>query len=168
MGFNFYIGEFKVEVEYEDRSCRRVTEIANDVPGAPLNSSGHTNNFCYPGYGVWSNFCKEVGLEGVFYSGSRGNQHLPQYWTDDEGETHDGILSQHAGCVELSEGHYRAFVKAHTRWCDRSLAERERLGFEKTNTDPEPRDYVLARLDWLVFWTRWALDNCKYPSFANT
>jgi hypothetical protein len=97
VGYNLYIGEFKVEIEHEYRSCSKVAEIANDVPGAPLNSSNLTNNLCYPSYGVWEGFCQDVGLEGVFYAGSPEKSHLPGYWTDDAGECHDGLLSQHPG-----------------------------------------------------------------------
>lgn len=28
--------------------------------------------------------------------------------------------------------------------------------------------YDRRRLDWLVWWTRWALDNCKHPTFYNS
>jgi len=34
------------------------------------------------------------------------------------------------------------------------------------NEDGE--DYVKRRLDWLVYWTTWALKYCEYPTFVIT
>ena len=59
-----------------------------------------------------------------------------------------GLIRNHPGCEPLSEQIYDQFKKAQET-------------YKKRSED----DWNVVRLNWLVWWTRWALDNCKYPSF---
>lgn len=166
MGYNFYIGEAEPTIYLEDRyACMGVKHVELDE--APVNSSENRSNYCYPGYLVWANFCREVGLWSVFYAPECPNRHQqvrpcdhrclvcgggkPVYWIP-PGKTskqaREGLLSRdESGAKELIPEHLVAFKAARERWLERPESE---------------------RLDWLVFWTEWALENCKYPSFATS
>lgn len=64
------------------------------------------------------------------------------------------LIESHPGWAELKREHLTRF----------SEAERKLALLRNRNNE---EDYDLERLDWLVFWTRWALENCKRPIFAN-
>lgn len=63
------------------------------------------------------------------------------------------------GAQPLTAAHLTAFEAAREQWLLRPDSER---------LDAEGIDWVLRRLDWLVWWTRWALEYCTYPTFANS
>lgn len=183
MGYNLYIGEAKSVVYLEDRHAHMGVEVIDGEEfGAPENSSGNHSNFIYPSYLGWSKFCDLVGLYSVFYApccykclsdtykkrrcevceGGRKTV----YWIPEgkgPGQEQEGIIYNHAGAVALSEDHLTAFRTARAAWLNRSEEERQELGVGEDGVD-----YVLRRLDWLVFWSEWALENCDYPTFANS
>lgn len=183
MGYNWGIGEAEPEVFLEDRVAYMSVRTENGKAlGAPLNAGDDYGNWSDPPYLVGYNFIKAMGLYSVFYaprcpvcddpdrpcrthaweSGECPVCHgTSLWWVDDEGEEHDGLLDPRSRkCSELTEAHYRAFKKA--------LDDYEALPEEKRAEHTEDgRNNVHRRLQWLVFWTRWALDNCEYPSFAH-
>ena len=139
MGYTLRIGEAAVESNLEDRSARVVVEVI-ERPGAPLNSSDDYRNQISPSYVVWAEFCRLTGLHDLF---------LSEFW----GGLDYGLLHRHPGAAALTEAHCLAFWKAR----------------EDYLAGPGPVEVlVLRRLDWLVWWTRWALDNCRYPTFYNS
>lgn len=149
MGYNLYIGEFDVEVEHEDRRVSATVRIEDPI--GPLNSSDRRDNQCWPSYTAWRNFADEVGLVEVFFGDGRK---VPYF---DAGPDHGsifGLLCHHPGCVELLPAHRHAFYEA-------------KLAYEK-RPEHEQDEYVRLRLEWLTWWSDWALKNCEYPSFANT
>lgn len=64
--------------------------------------------------------------------------------------SHDSKLG--LGLTELKEDHYDIFKSARKIYSlrDNKIADHEKM------------------LEWLVFWSRWALDNCEYPTFKNS
>jgi hypothetical protein len=176
MGYNLSIGNFEASVCPEERYARGDTAYTGEVEGAPLNSSGHHGAGCSPSYSVWSNFAKAVGLYSLFYA-PRAEEDSGVYssgktvwWIDDKGEEHDGLLSRHPGAAELTEAHLRAFKAAKEKYLatpePRSGLCQERGPFNDAGSVGV--DYNLRRLDWLIFWTGWALKNCEYPTFGNS
>jgi hypothetical protein len=187
MGYNLYIGEAAPDICFEDRSARMGVEVVDGKEfGAPLNSSENYTNYCYPGYGTWRNFCGQVGLYSVFYApecpgchdkppGRKGcdlciepkhGGRTSVWWTPEgksKGEAREGLMDQRPGCAALTEDHYIAFTTARQAWLNLPEETREAEGVGEDGAD-----WVLRRLDWLCFWTRWALDTCEYPSFANS
>lgn len=174
MGYNLYIGEAVADVDLAERYAR-VGVNCMTVEGAPLNSTDDYINRVFPSYSVWAQFAREVGLYELFYAKSE------PWWQDDEGMDYEGLLSRHPGAVKITEGHYRAFVQARERYIGRPdrparLPEHEGLVPQESTSPGRPflpenlvaDEYNVKRLNWLVFWTRWALDNCKYPTFANS
>jgi len=153
MGFNLGIGEFSYCVEYDERyvsvSCE--SHSAKGAPLDPTGTDGSRGNWNYPSYTQWRDFSRKVGLEALFYAQTtRG----PDRFVGESGGWHDGLLSLHPGAQPLTADHLAAFRHARERWT------------------PAPGDdgvcWVLRRLDWLCFWTEWALKNCKHPTFANS
>lgn len=150
MGFNLAIGEAKLIFSYEDLYTRFSVEgIDGKDLGAPIDPQGYGthSNENMPGYIAWKEFSVATGLVSVFY-GDRGR--IP-YWKDSEGNERDGLLNNHPGCIALDEDIYAKFKEA-------------KESYVKKSED----DWNVVRLNWLVWWTRWALDNCKYPAFANS
>jgi len=157
MGYNLYIGEFEPEIYEEERSARGAVRIEDpEEVGGVLNSSDRYDNQCWPSYIVWHDFCEEVGLLPEFYggkrAGSRGKE-VPYFDAPSQGET-EGLLYRHPGAAPLTRDHLHSFVEA-------------KLRYEKRPED-EQDEYVLRRLNWLCWWTEWALRNCEYPTFANS
>lgn len=182
MGHNLYIGEAEPVIYLEDRIAYMGVEVVDGADQAPLNSSDDYRNYCYPGYLIWHEFAAQTGLYSTFYAPKCPNcsgkfprhrgcdlctdpkhgGHTSVWWVP-EGKTKEegmeGLLHNLPGCKALTEDHLTAFKAARETWM--SKPDTERL-------DEDGVDWVLRRLDWLVFWTDWALKNCKFPSFANS
>ncbi|MEK6418455.1 MAG: hypothetical protein V4801_02545 [Burkholderia gladioli] len=94
----------------------------------------------------------------------RTNQRWPSYgiWTDFcrlTGlhemffEEYEGLLSAHPGVFELRPAHLIIIKRAH---------ERLKEG------DPEIYAEHRGRMEWLEYWTEWALSNCERPAIQNS
>lgn len=57
------------------------------------------------------------------------------------------LLAEHPGVCSLRAAHLKTFESVDRWRLDR---------------------YDRNRLTWLIYWTRWALDNCKRPVFYNS
>jgi hypothetical protein len=68
------------------------------------------------------------------------------------------LFVTHPGCVILNQSHYDEIHNALEN-------------YKQTATQPpgflDGQDYNLARLMWLEFWVRWALENCETPAIRN-
>jgi len=150
MCYNLSIGEAEAIIDYDELYARfSVISVDGKDLGAPIDPQGfgsHENENS-PGYISWHDFASETGLNSVFYA--NGAQ-IP-YWTDSAGNKRDGILRQHPGCVALDDQIYEKFKEAQESYVKKS-----------------EDDWNVVRLNWLVWWTKWALENCKYPAFANS
>ncbi len=173
MGYTLMIGEFSVEIDHEKRHAFEGVEPVNGVPfGAPLDSTGNGThlNQTWPGYIGWSDAMKSLGLYDVFF-GTDSNRRA--YWTGASGEQHEPIIASHPGVVALTPDHLAAFRAAAEAWTsDRAVTHRgSYMGETRWTTTPATADEYLIneiRVRWLVWWTEWALTNCRYPSFANS
>lgn len=132
MGYNLYIGEFEVDSTPEDRYCLASVRAEPPREDAPLNSSELRTNFCWPSYTAWWNFVSKVGLTDLFY--------------DERGQGQD-LLESHPGCAELTESHLVEFSAARERYLSQG-------GYVDIAWEDYGRDYDLARLDWLCYWTK--------------
>lgn len=195
MGYNLEIGEALPNINLEERHVRLEVEyVAGEPVGAPINSQGDYGNSISAGYIVWHRFCGAVGLLEEFYApdcpekgkrqierdsysrvsytcekcndGRKSHWWEPQGpWSEEHSDRHQysGLLrEQNKECHALTQDHLDSFEAARKRW----LARSEEGRAEGRGEDGV--DYVLRRLDWLCFWTEWALKNCKYPSFAHS
>lgn len=168
MGYSIVIGEAAIEYsnEYGD-SYAYITAEGQKVNNAPCfgfsDISGKSNERS-PGYGQMSDWCRNVGLYGLFF------------------DKDDGILRHHPGCVPLEKRHLDVVIEAREKWyrehndCvsklpysykepsnykDMTWSEREKYEEE------QDFDWMYARLIWYEWWFRWALKNCKKPAIYN-
>lgn len=151
MGWTLRIGEFEAEVDARLRAATPSVRYESEAEGSPMNSSGDWSNQCAPGYNAWHEFCDRVGLRDVFFAGADGQR---ECWVDHEDRARVGLILGSDACEALTEAHYLKFQFARDVW--------------KGGPLEDGVDWDLRRLDWLVFWTRWALDNCEYPTFLAT
>ena len=171
MGLNLWFGEFGADVDPEERYVSATAQKPEGVEwpeDAPLSSSLSRANSCHPSYTAWAKFTREVGLGAVVGEGSELIDSHPgaAELTGDHLRTFEGALECYSASVgaTVEEAEARILAsEARRAACATSL---ERLGWRYE--DVPPSDWNLLRLRWLVFWTRWCLENCKYPTFANS
>ena len=149
MGYNIYIGNAVPEFDKSDfpyLSARWTVEAA-EHPDAPDFSADNcitkNTNRRFPSYGVWTDFTKWAGLHEMFY------------------DEHVGFLRPHPGCCGIT--------REQVEVVERALEQKKRsatlpAGF----SDACSKDHNLARLMWLAFWMRWAVDNCETPAIFNS
>jgi len=79
-------------------------------------------------------------------------------------EDREGLISGagHPGCVVLDDTDLQAFKAARDVWMAKPKEERLRIAGWDSDIDWHQR-----RLDWLVWWTEWALVECRHPTFGN-
>lgn len=169
MSYDLTIGEFECEVYPEERHADIGAEGAESVD-APLNSDwpkGNRTNSISPSYSGWNNFVRRTGLYSVFYAPRCACEGTPKncgcgtiWWHRPDGVEDDGLIRSHPDAAKLTDQHLIEFKAARGRYLE----------------TPEPRrgigdegiDWVLRRLDWLCWWTAWALKNCEHPTFGNS
>jgi hypothetical protein len=152
MGYTFSIGNAVPELskEYGDLRAGWVVEHEeNEAAPAFLNDelTGHSNSRS-PSYSTWHEFCKEADIFDVFY--------------DERGRIDCG----HPGCRILTQKDLLKVKSALDVW---RIDHDKPPGFCGWNGEDEGKyDAVLARLIWLEWWMRWALENCETPAIQNT
>lgn len=167
MGYTIRIGEAEV--------CSSWPEPGDDEPfahwfakeataaDAPLTDDlTQRSNERWPSYGVWAEFCRNLGLYD---------------WMFDE---EIGKMRSHPGCFALT--------KADVEVVSRAVAEYRRrhpraepsfcpcvdcaMPWHKGEADSPPHnpnaDGSLARAVWLEWWVRWAVENCEHPCISNS
>lgn len=166
MGYNIHIGNAVPEVEWGDVDdepfAKWVVERINsaDVPGAPV-SDDSDGNYRYPSYGAWAEFLRFVGLHDVFLNR----------------ETGEALMQRHPGIAKLTKAHVEMFDHARSKYaaahpgarpayCDCAKCDIWKKDATKAH-DPSCSP-ELVRLDWLCFWTRWAVENCERPAIENS
>jgi hypothetical protein len=119
-----------------------------DAPVFPNDELTGSSNSRSPSYGAWTEFCRSAGIYGLFY--------------DDYGH----LLAGHPGCIGIDQDFADGVALALRRYRAQATLP---PGFEGWDYKGTPRyDYNLARLIWLDFWVRWALENCETPAIQNT
>ena len=157
MGYNLYIGESKLESDIEEYWCRWTAKpkILKKAPFFEGDDLSNHNNSRSPSYTQWWDFCKEVNLIDVFYEDR-------------------GFKGGHPGCFKLTKEHlitFREALKKREQIDKRPAGLDERYInniFAKFPDGEETHDYNKVRLIWLIWWTNWALNNCKNPTFSNS
>jgi hypothetical protein len=147
MGYYIAIGNAVPEFskDYgELYACWKVVETENDyAPNFPGDHVTAKRNIRMPSYTGWSEFCDKVGLTELFFARP------------------EGLFFQHPGCVMITQDHYQQVYDALKEY--RKHAKRP-PGYD----DFGNLDYNLARLMWLEYWMKWALENCETPAIFNS
>lgn len=171
MGYDLAIGEACFHGNVEDaymivwaKSERH--ETAPTFENDPLTGN---SNMRSPGYSVWSNFCRETGLYGMFF-GLDGRRN-PYMEGDPSCHREVPIMSDHPGFAVINA----ADVEAIKRALDAHIAKHGDLkpGFRDWHEADEDAPAnandcaTRARLIWLHYWCDWAVKNCEWPIIAN-
>lgn len=171
MGFSFSIGE--AGIEWSDDCVRIVVAKRERHDSAP--AFGEPTDFTnerWPSYTAWASTCEALGIKDVM---------------SDEVEFDGGYLAplipEHPGAAPLTAGHlkyltqkveaYKVANPTHIAQYPPPKAGAQPL-FEGGNIyreedyDEDPKyDAVLCRAEWLLYWVKWAVENCQQPVFVN-
>lgn len=148
MGYALYIGEAEVVTYMEDRHTHIGVKVI-EREDAPLVVANHSNR-CHLSYSGLHHFVRRVGLFPVFFAPECPNGSETVWWVppgEDPSAGQGGLIRYHPGAEALTPGHlaeFKAALDAH----------------EGSSSDRR-------MLEWLVYWTEWALTNCEYPTFVN-
>lgn len=154
MGYDIYIGEADLETCKYDNVVRVGVKVTTH-PDAPVFLNDELtgcSNARHPSYHGWSIFCDKTGLNDFFFN------------------EETGLMRTHPGSCLLTKSNLETICDALEK--RRQYAKEEGLiaGFSENSIGNGPVSSVdphLARLMWLEFWVRWALENCKNPTIVN-
>lgn len=155
MGYTFTIGNATPQFANEYGELRAWWEVegrANDDAPVFVNDemTGNSNSRS-PSYSAWSDFCKQAGIYSLFY--------------DECGH----LIGGHPGCILINKDMLETVQHALTSW---KATHNKEPGFEGWSWQGEASeskyDAILARLIWMEYWMRWALENCETPAIENT
>jgi len=169
VSYDIYIGNAELESDWpgEDYDGPHAEWVVNGMthPDAPYKPDmTERSNGCHPGYSQWADAMRTVGLYDL--------------WFHEE----EGLLRPHPGIKVLTpemlarmESARDAFKAAHPRdyggycpcyECDAMGRFRRGAAEQSAPHDPLANGNFL-RLDWMCWWSRWALDNCERPAVYN-
>lgn len=147
MGYYIAIGNAVPEFSKEDGylySGWRVEKTSNENAPTFIGDEATGNrNIRMPSYTGWSEFCDKVGLYDLFF------------------DQFEGLFRQHPGCVMITQEHYQTVADALEKYQKNA---RRPPGFDHFGN----YDYNLARLMWLEYWMKLALENCETPAIYNS
>lgn len=154
MGFNLTVGDAMPRYPDEKHNSFgwTVREVClPDAPAIPNDApwSQHGNQRS-PLYTVWEDFTRSTGLEDLL--GHTDSELIPYY---------PGVAPLTRAHADRVDAALVAFHTAHPEAVARFSAEMAWGG----GSDTGEHDGHLARLTWLAWWIRWAVENCAHPAF---
>jgi len=167
MSYDIYIGEAEVRVPEKEDLDEGYNDLEVYVRGLDLPEAPHfpnddmtgRSNSRHPGYGQWSKFTCEAGINELFFDKEKG-----------------GLMRHHPGACVLTRKDLQAISEAKARWMETHpkavpgwCACKKCDQLRQRGSDPEHKDLdgVLARLIWLEWWIGWALEHCRIPTIYN-
>lgn len=154
MGYSLIIGEARVESYEEDgleALCYITAEKAHH-PDAPAfgEPTDHTNQR-WPSYTSWYNFCEYADILPAIYE------------TDAYGNASGSLRGGHPGAFPINKEFQDNINTAynHLKMQAKTLDSEEDI----FSTDIGG---AWARIQWLKYWTDWAMENCTHPVLANS
>jgi hypothetical protein len=154
MGYTFKIGNAEPKFDKSDfphLSAGWDVKGASsaDAPTFPNDEMTSNTSERSPSYSVWADFCRHVGIYDLFF--------------DDGGRLHAG----HPGCIGITKEDADRVTAALSTYQAKATLPPGFEGWHYREGDPVHSDAHLARLIWLEWWMRWALENCETPAIAN-
>lgn len=187
MGYNLAIGE--ATIEWNEDMVRIGVKPMN-LPEAPaFNEPTDFTNTRWPSYTAWSDFCHDVGIADYVLNNRNGGRDEfmvpdtgPQLTGDPvkDGEyegLHDADKfksTKHLSCLMPEHPGVAPITQTHVDLICRKIEEYKSKHPDRIAKypDDEPanplHDGNLCRGEWLVFWLKWAMKNCKNPVFYNS
>lgn len=153
MGYTITIGNAAPKHHKEDFPLLyagwRVEAVALDEAPTFENDGTDNSNCRLPAYSVWSDFCRSTGLHDLFFT--------------KEGDA--GLMAHHPDCKGITQVDVDIVSNALKQYQAKATLP---AGFDKWDYQGEPNcNGHLARLIWLEFWMRWAIENCETPAIQN-
>lgn len=161
MSYDIYIGNADLDYDADPDYPRVVVgvepEVHPDAPEFPGDKMTGKGNSRHPGYSNWTDFTRQTGLYDLFFSHETG------------------LMRQHPGAQVLLPAQVQAVELERKAWEDSHPDSKpgwcmcEKCNNFHREKDKEHRelDGTLARLLWLEWWMKWALDNCDMPTIHN-
>ena len=175
MGYTLKIGEatLKWSDHYVDVDCNIVRLDEAPAFGEPTDNESQR----WPSYSSWASAMRELGLMDVMFN-ERNNGAGEFDW---KGEAYYPLMPTHPGASPIARAHveyveakldeYKSAHPAHRAQFPplKPGAERKFGIYSDDDLVDDPTyDGWLCRGEWLAFWLRWALENCKQPVFVNS
>jgi hypothetical protein len=159
MGYNLAIGQATVYWDPEYLTIDVDTVELDDAPA--YDEPTDNKNIRWPSYSGWAHVCRELDIEDIM-GRCDGN---------DSGITVDGkklsaLMPEHPGTAPIVQGHYDYIKKKVDRY--KMKHKGVAAGYPKDGQEDAGAGGVLVRAEWLLFWLKWALDNCDKPIFYNS
>jgi hypothetical protein len=162
MGYNINVGNAKPEFSKDDGELYAHWTVdgatSPDAPTFPHDEMTGNGNGRSPSYSAWADFCRDAGIYDLFL------------------EKYEGLMSSHPGCKMLQSEHLLIVQAALVKWKRTATLPPGFCGWPEHNRetgtwespDEGKYDSTLARLMWLEFWMKWALENCETPAIENS
>jgi hypothetical protein len=171
MGYTLKIGE--AAISYNADYCTIDCDIVSRDDAPAFGEPTDHENRRWPSYSVWSNAMETLGLMSVMFgAGEFTFNGVCRYPLIAEHPGVTPITKEHVECVESVLVDYKA---AHPDRIAKYPPPKEGAEpvvgdmYREEDLIDDPRyDSALCRGEWLAYWLRWALDNCKQPVFVNS
>lgn len=177
MGYILKIGEAMLDYDEESVSVNCLICQHADSPafGDPTDHESQR----WPSYTAWSEAMERLGLMDVMFNVRNGGAGVFRW----NGRDYEPLMREHPGVAPIT--------KAHVEYVEQKIKEYKSAnpgvmaGYYKPKHDAVPVmpgsglyreedmehdpliDPWLARGEWLAWWLRWAIENCKQPVFVN-
>jgi hypothetical protein len=171
MGYDLAIGEACFDGDVAEAYMRvwAKPEQHEEAPSFVNDPLTGNSNMRSPGYSVWSDFCRQTGLYGMFF-GLDGRRN-PYMEPDPASHREVPIMADHPGYAVIN----RQDVDAIRAALDAHIQKHGDIapGFRDWHEADEdaPANAIdcatRARLIWLHYWSDWAVRNCQWPVIAN-
>jgi len=171
MGYSLIIGELETEYDAEDEYIR-LSARGESHPDAPaFGEPTDGTNSRWPSYTTWADFTREAGLEELFY-GSGWDRGARQYTScSDSFHRERPLLNEHPGAAPITRADADFVEAALAAYLAKNPDAKPGFPMDMMGDpipDAEKLSPTLGRLQWLAYWMRWAVDNCKHPVLANS
>lgn len=178
MGYTLKIGEAIISWHHDlvKIDCKNIELPDSPAFGEPTDRT----NSRWPSYSSWANAMKKLGLMDIMFNERNGGKG----YVDWKGKVLYPLLQEHPGASPITPDHvdyiecklteYKAKFSDHIakypppKEGAKPLWEGSSL-YQDSDLVDDPRfDGDLCRGEWLLWWCKWAVENCKHPVFVNS
>lgn len=179
MGYNLGIGEAVTETDEDGDVIVWCEPVRKDDAPAFGDPTDYTNER-WPSYSAWHDCMKKLGMMDVMFNQRNGG--AGQFKRN--GNIRMPLLQEHPGSTVITVEHveeveellakYKATNSGHLAKYPPPLPGARPMfpGSDLYSDDQLTKDPIydasLCRGEWLAYWLRWAIENCKQPVFVNS
>ena len=178
MGYTLRIGEARISysADYVDIDCELIRRDDAPAFGEPTDYE----NRRWPSYSSWANAMRALGLTDVMFNEQNGGKG----WFKRNGNERYPLIMQHPGAAPITIEHveevedriaaYKAKHPTHMAQYPlpkegaKPIFEGSSVYRDEDLSDDPRYDGALCKGEWLIYWLRWAVENCQQPVFINS